>query len=661
MDKHIPKLKSETNSKGKKPKWMTRKVQKIINKKNNLYRKYIISKKQYDLSRYIKCRNESDAEVRKAKSQFEKQIAKDCKSNPKFFWKYVQEKAKQTTGISPLDKGDGVFLNDDIDKADVLNAFFSSVFTREDTNNVPEVEEGTKSKNIYLTDIVITPIAVKDKLKQLNNCKAQGPDGIPPRVLKEVSENLAIPLSILFNKSLEKGLIPADWKQAEVVAVFTKGTKSDPGNYRPVSLTSVICKVLESFVRDAIVKHMNDHNLYANCQHGFRKKRSCATQLLEVMEILTDHIDQREPTDMVYLDFRKAFDSVPHERLLSKLMMYGITGGVHSWVKGFLYDRTQRVRVGKKLSSSADVLSGIPQGSILGPVLFTIFINDIADNINSFCRIFADDTKIFNITKNSITLQEDLAKLQEWSFKWGLHFNVNKCHVLHIGYNNPRYKYILKSGEDESVLNICLEEKDLGVIFDGKLSFDAHIQNCISKANRILGIIKRSFSYLDKELFLLIYKSMVRPHLEYANSIWSPKLKRQSAAIERVQRRATKLYEIRQWSYERRLKFLNLPSLKYRRYRGDLIQTYKIIHKIDDLKTEDFFTIRNDTNTRSKNVNFYIEKCSSNSKLHSFSYRSRRYWNSLSKITKEARDLNSFKNLLDKDPNRFISYYEYDN
>ena len=202
----------------------------------------------------------------------------------------------------------------------------------------------------------------------------------------------------------------------------------------------------------------------------------------------------------------------------------------------------------------------------------------------------------------------------------------------------------------------------MGVIFDGKLSFDAHIQNCISKANRILGFIKRSFSYLDKELFLLIYKSMVRPHLEYANSIWSPKLKRQSAATERVQRRATKLlYEIREWSYERRLKFLNLPSLKYRRYRGDLIQTYKIIHSTDDLKTEYFFTVRNDTNTRSMNVNLYIENCSSSSKLHSFSYRSRRYWNSLSKLTKEVRDLNSFKNLLDKDPNRFISCYDYDN
>ena len=129
---------------------------------------------------------------------------------------------------------------------------------------------------------------------------------------------------------------------------------------------------------------------------------------------------------------------------------------------------------------------------------------------------------------------------------------------------------------------------------------------------------------------------MVRPHLKYSNRIWSPKLKRQSAAIERVQRRATKLlYEIREWSYERRLKFVNLPSLKYQRYRGDLIQTYKIIHSIDDLKTEDFFTVRNDINTRSMNVNLYIENCSSNSELHSFSYRSRRYWNSLSKLRKQ--------------------------
>ena len=173
---------------------------------------------------------------------------------------------------------------------------------------------------------------------------------------------------------------------------------------------------------------------------------------------------------------------------------------------------------------------------------------------------------------------------------------------------------------------------------------------------------KRSFSYLDKELFLLIYKSMVRSHLEYANSIWSPKLKGQPAAIERVQRRATKLlYERREWSYERRLKFLNLPSLKYRRYSGDLKQTYKILHSIDDIKTEDFFTVRNDTNTRSMNVNLYTENCSSNSKLHSFSYRSRRYGNSLSKLTKKARELNSFKNLLDRDPNRFISCYDYDN
>jgi S-adenosylmethionine:tRNA-ribosyltransferase-isomerase (queuine synthetase) len=180
--------------------------------------------------------------------------------------------------------------------------------------------------------------------------------------------------------------------------------------------------------------------------------------------------------------------------------------------------------VGSEHSAAADVLSGIPQGSILWPILFTIFINDIADNLKSGCKIFADDTKIYNSTLNSDDIQSDVETLQQWTEQWDLHFNKTKCHVLHMGKNNPACKYTFKEGNEEVQIKTCEEERDLSVVFDGKLSFDTHIQSCIKKANSVLGIIRRSFTYLDKDTFLRLYKSMVRPHLEYANVIGSPHL-----------------------------------------------------------------------------------------------------------------------------------------
>jgi hypothetical protein len=222
------------------------------------------------------------------------------------------------TGISTLKRKDGSLATEDASKADVLNEFFSSVFTHEDVTNVPRLEEGSYSNGVFLSEVRVTPAAVQRKLSDLNPNKAQGPDEVPPRVLKEVCKELAEPLCCLFNKSLETGILPGDWKTAEVTALFKKGSKQDPGNYRPVSLTCIVCKVLESVVRDAVVNHFTENNLYTDCQHGFRRKRSCVTQLLQVMEDFTSLMDQGEDFDIVYCDFKKAFDSVPHERLLVK-------------------------------------------------------------------------------------------------------------------------------------------------------------------------------------------------------------------------------------------------------------------------------------------------------------------------------------------------------
>lgn len=657
MHRNIPKIRANGNpKKGVKPVWSTSKVFKSVQRKHSLFKKYLASQSSNDYKRYLAKRNECKAVVRKAKRDFEKKLARNCKDNPKQFWRYVQSKTKSSTGISPLDMGDGNLIDTDDGKANVLNKFFASVFIKEEEmEDDLMVNVAYKSKGVLLSDVVITPLAVKEKLSKLCVNKAQGPDGIPPRVLKELSIQLANPLSILFNKSIEVGKIPEDWKKADVVAIFKKGTRSDPGNYRPVSLTCVLCKVLETFVRDVIVQFMTDQLLYSGSQHGFRKNRSCVTQLLEVMEKLTEFFEYGDPVDMIYLDFRKAFDSVPHKRLLCKMEQYGITANVHSWVEGFLSGRMQRVRCGKVFSSYERVLSGIPQGSVLGPILFTIFINDIVDNVESNCRIFADDTKVFNKAQNSRILQEDIFRLQDWTNKWKLFFNTSKCHVMHMGKNNPSLSYDMEANGQKVKIEQCTEEKDLGVLFDGSLSFDAHIQAAINKANRMLGIIRRTFTYLNKEVFLNLYKSLVRPHLEYASSVWAPRLKRQSLALERVQRRATRLLpDTRDLEYVDRLYFLNLPSLKYRRYRGDLIQTFKILNKVDDINPESFFVFKEGGVTRDADVNLQIRQCNTNTRKYGFGFRAAGYWNGLSSVTKRAKNINHFKSLLDNDPKRKI-------
>ena len=235
-----------------------------------------------------------------------------------------------------------------------------------------------------------------------------------------------------------------------VKPLFKKGSKKKVGNYRPVSLTSICCKLLEKIIRDDIVKYLEENGFLVDNQHGFRGGRSCLTQLLEIMEIWTGWLDRGLAWDTIYLDFSKAFDSVPHERLLLKIKQMGIKGQLLKWISNFLHNRYQRVVVGEEKSDWSHVKSGIPQGSVLGPILFIIFINDLPDCVKSLLKIFADDTKIFKIIssiQDKDELQRDLNHLAIWSKKWQLPFNAPKSKGIHYGKDNPNYKYILNGTE----------------------------------------------------------------------------------------------------------------------------------------------------------------------------------------------------------------------
>ena len=370
----------------------------VIKEKNRLHRKWMSSrpagKCQQEWFQYARARNKVKTFVRKDKRRFERGIAKEGIVKPKLFWSHARRKLKTKVGVAPLlaiidDKNSLVF--DDKEKANLLQKQFSSVFTKEPLHNIPSVR--TRSQ-IKITTADITVESVELKLKSLNTNKSFGPDEIHPKLIFELAEILSEPLTLLLSSSLRSGKIPSEWKLAIITAVFKKGSRSIPGNYRPISLTCVLCRVMESFLKDAIMIHLLENNLLSPRQHGFISGRSTVTQLLVYLDFCAKKIANGEVVDVVYLDFQKAFDTVPHARLIKKLESYSIGGQLLAWITEYLKDRTQVVTVNGESSTIGAVISGIPQGTVLGPLLFVIYINDILDNINSDGLLFADDAKI---------------------------------------------------------------------------------------------------------------------------------------------------------------------------------------------------------------------------------------------------------------------------
>ena len=483
-------------------------LQEAIHHKAVCHRKWMNAKRRVrdgsSRADYTKARKKVKRLMRQAKKKYEKGICLGAKDNPKAFWAHVRQKLKTKSGVAPLlennlDKCSTKF--DDKEKADILQKQFASVFTREPDDVIPELQKKTK---FSLKNLVVTVEMVKEVIKLLNVNKSCGPDEINPRMLLELAEQISAPLALIMNKALHNGTIPKDWKEANVSPIYKKGARNNAENYRPISLTSICCKIMETIVKEAIMNHVVSKKLISPKQYGFLSGRSTLTQLLRYLDSCVETMANGGVTDTIYLDFAKAFDTVPHRRLLAKLKSYGVDGNILDWVEAFLTGRTQVVKVNGESSFPAPVLSGIPQGSVLGPLLFVLYINDLPENIISNVFLFADDTKMFRkiISENdSIIVQNDIETLEQWTNDWLLKFNIKKCHVLTIGKHENiqhTHRYTLENSELEHVA----EEKDLGVTFDSELTFEEHISMKVNKANAILGLIRRSFSSRNYTLLL---------------------------------------------------------------------------------------------------------------------------------------------------------------
>ena len=357
-------------------------------------------------------------------------------------------------------------------------------------------------------------------------------------------------------------------------------------------------------------------------------------------------LDKKKPVDVIYLDFSKAFDKVPHARLIKKVRSMGFGSQITSWLEDWLSGRTQRVMLNGSYSNWSDVCSGVPQGSVLGPLLFLVYVNDTDCGLEANISKFADDTKIFHEVSSleeKEKIQTDLCKLLEWSKTWQMKFNASKCKVLHFGKSNQKHEY--KIGE--TVLQGCTNEKDLGVHIQDNLKADKHVDESVKKANQILGQIYRTMEYKAAENILPLYLTLVRPHLEYCVQAWSPYYAKDIAKLEKVQKRALNMIpELRHLNYEEKLKHLNLFSLSKRRLRGDLIETYKIFNGLDKIDYNTFFTL-NKSNTRGHNFKLYKGKFRCDSRKYFYSQRVVDPWNKLPAEAVEANSLSIFKRNID--------------
>ena len=550
-------------------------------------------------------------------------------------------------GTAPL-KENGLLHSDAKSKADILNRQYQSVFSQEDVDDIPEpdVPEYPAMPEIHVSDEGVFKL-----MSNLNVNKASGPDHIPSRILKIAAKPLSRCLALLFNKSLASGTLPQDWCTANITPVFKKGERFKAANYRPVSLTCICSKLMEHIIVSQVRDHFDEYSILSDYQHGFRSKRSCETQLLTLTQELHEHLEEKSQIDMTVLDFSKAFDKVPHQRLMRKLWKYGVRGATHSWIEACLTNRLQRVVVDGEFSSWVHVDSGVPQGTVVGPHLFLSFINDLPKAArDSKVRLSANDCVLYRKVSSEAEcnlLQDDLNNLEDWENTWKMSFNASKCITISI----TRKKN--KINHDYSLHNQILEHLPsttyLGVELKSDLTWKNHIDKTCAKANRQLGFLRRNLQIQNSKIKETAYKGLVRPITDYCATVWDPHFQKYINQLEMVQRRAARFVFNAYQPIAPVTKMINnlgWEKLETRRLKARLTMMYKIKHELVAIPLPAIVTapIRSTPRHPHDYNNIYA---STDAYKNSFFICTVKQWNCLPQSIYSKESLLSFKAALD--------------
>lgn len=569
------------------PTYYSQKTINLIKDKNRVYCRLKSSKSHTLLSEYRNLRARSKQSISDDYSHFISSSENNILKNVKSFWTYLRSKRVIAGYPKEMCYADSISSNP-IEIANLLADFFQSVYVPGDWSTVFD-SSLLPETNINLCMINIDSDLVFNRLADLDISKGAGFDKIPPVFLKNCSPTLSLPLSFIYQTSLNVGIFPTLWKFSVVTPLFKDGKRSDVNNYRPISGLSCIAKILESVVTDQIFASFK--GIISENQHGFFSGRSCQTNLCTYSDFISVALDKASQVDSVYFDFRKAFDRVDHNILLQKLSFYGIGVPLLSWLDSYLRNRIQYVKFNHILSKEITAHSGVPQGSHLGPVLFLIFINDLSF-VFEHCHylFFADDLKIFRHIRNGndcALLQSEVSKLYDWCFNNSMTLNSEKCKVISFSRKRQPLNvvYLINGAPIHRVELI----NDLGVVFDSSLRFNSHIDNIIARAFKMAGFVMRQCrQFKNVETLKRMYYALVRSHLEYCCVVWAPLYQVHIKRIERVQSRFINflLYKLKidrsTLSYKDRLSLVGLDSLEIRRIRLTLVFGHKILNNLMD-------------------------------------------------------------------------------
>ena len=512
----------------------------------------------------------------------------EIRNNPKFFYKYAKKFCKSNSQVKMLTKDDGSITSDFQEMSELFQTQFTSVFS--DSSSQAKIIPECQQSAYELSSFEFSIDDVISAIDEINISSSCGDAHIPAIVLKNCKEILSYPIKLLWQDSFDEGIIPSFYKEQTIAPIYKKGSKSSAINYRPISLTSHVMKTFERIIRNKLVSYLEENEIICSNQHGFRSGKSCLSQLLNHIDTVLNNGLNGHETDVIYLDFSKAFDKVDHEILVRKMSNCGIKGPLLNWLTDFLSGRFQTVHVNSYKSNRSAVKSGVPQGTVLGPILFLLFINDMSTCLKySMSGMFADDSRILrkiSSVDDTKLLQEDLINISCWSKQNNMELNEDKiqlithrfqkCSLDDLPFRNEFCEYVTAHGNSIEPLEHVL---DLGIEVSSNLSWSKHIAGIVNKARKSLSWALSVFHDRSPYTMMTLYKSFVRSKIENGCPLWHSSKISDIQMLESIQRTFTsRIIGTEKMNYWQRLEKLSLLSLQRRRERFIIFYMWKVIY-----------------------------------------------------------------------------------